>query len=470
MLAEIWQRAVAALESRPECERFPRWFQQNLQGIMPEVTEEGVLLVRLPSQLTREWLDRKFRTMLEEILSELLDSPVQLRIEAAEAPARSRRKPAASRAPKPAAAEPDLPAARAPDPRVIQEKLIEVLNCTPLNPRYTFSSLVTGENNQFAHAAATAVADAPGASYNPLFVHGGVGLGKTHLMHAIGQQVQERRPSAVVAYLSGEAFTTSFVSALRDRQMEEFRRLYRHVDIWLVDDIQFIASKERTSEEFFHTFNALYDTGRQVVICSDRPPHELQIMDERMVSRFEAGLVADISAPSYETRLAILERKAEGEGAALPHDVLEMMARMIRSNIRVLEGALIRLLAHSSFSNLPISLQMATSLLSRYFDEGARKPVRVETVQRVVCNTLNVPLEALMGKKRDRHSLLARQLAMYLSRELTESSLEQIGQLFGGKDHSTIAHACRAFKKALETDPETERLACRVRDRIRRSK
>jgi len=289
-------------------------------------------------------------------------------------------------------------------------------------------------------------------------------------MHALGQEIQTRNPDSLVAYLSGEAFTSSFVSAIRERRMDDFRKLYRHIDVWLVDDVQFIASKERTSEEFFHAFNSLQERSRQVVICSDRPPHELQILDERMASRFEAGLVADIVPPNYETRLAILQQKSEQERAAIPPDVLEMMARMIHSNIRVLEGALIRLLAQASFTSTAIDIQMATGLLSRYFDEGVRTPVRVETVQRVVCDTMDLELEALNGKKRDRRSLLARQVGMYLSRELTDASLEQIGQAFGGKDHSTVAHACRTFKRALDTDADAERLTCRVRERLRRQK
>jgi chromosomal replication initiator protein len=479
---DLWQRALTALEHHPDCGRLPEWFQQNLAGIPPPCWEGDLLVVRISSQLTREWLDRKYRPILEELLSAEAGSEVRLRVDAAppEQSARRGSSHASRGAGRAKQSEPSVgqEAAEADVSRPrkvvvtgsLRARLAEQLNTIPLNPRYTFESFVTGESNRFAHSAACAVAGAPGESYNPLFIHGGVGLGKTHLAHAIGHEVQMQRPNAVVAYLSGEAFTTSFVAAIRERRMDEFRRLYRMVDVWLVDDVQFIAAKERTGEEFFHIFNALHGTSRQVVICSDRPPEDLQILDERMVSRFEGGLVTDIVSPSYETRLAILQQKVDTESARIPDDVLEMMARMIRSNVRVLEGALIRVLAHASFSNSPITLQMASSLLSRHFDDGSRAPVRVDTVQRVVSDTLDVPVEALMGRKRDRRSLVARQMAMFLTRELTDCSLEQIGQLFGGKDHSTVAHACRSFAGAIDADVELERLTARVRDRVRRAK
>ncbi|MDQ2732755.1 MAG: chromosomal replication initiator protein DnaA, partial [Armatimonadota bacterium] len=360
--------------------------------------------------------------------------------------------------------------ARGITPEAIRSKLVEQLNCTPMNPKHRFSTFVPGQSNEFVQKAAYCVAESPGKAYNPLFIHGGVGLGKTHILQAIGQEIQERQPDAIVACLSGEAFTSSFVAAVRERRMDEFRRAYRHVDVWLVDDVQFIASKERTGEEFYHQFNTLHGMDRQVVICSDRPPQELQILDNRMASRFEAGLVADMCQPNYETRLAILRQKTETEGTPIPPEVLEMMAKMIRSSVRVLEGALIRILAHASFTSSTINLSMASSLLSRYFDEGDRAPIRVETVQRVVCDSLDVPLEGLLSKKRDKRSLMARQMAMYLSRDLTDCSLEQIGQLFGGKDHSTVAHACRTFKNSLPLDSNLERTTERIRDRIRRAK
>ena len=479
---DAWEGALEALEGHSDCGKLPQWFGQNLGDAIVESPQPNVLIVRMASQLTREWLERKYRSILEEILSARCETGIEIRVEScAPTEGKTRRGSSRGKGSKEGRAEGSAqgsePASHARvskrgtvSPVAIRDGIGDLLQCTPMNPKYTFENFVSGSNSRFAYAAAQAVASAPGNSYNPLFIYGGVGLGKTHLMHAVGQEIQAREPDSVIAYLSGEAFTSSFVGAIRERKMDEFRRLYRKVDVWLVDDIQFIASKERTGEEFFHTFNALNDTNRQVVVCSDRPPHELQILDDRMISRFEAGLVTDIGLPTYETRLAILQKKLGPEGTVVPPEVLEMMARMIRSSVRVLEGALIRILAHASFTSSPINLQMATSLLSRHFDDGERAPVRMDVVQRVVCDSLEVPLEALQSKKRDRRSLVARQMAMYLCRELTDCSLQQIGQAFGGKDHSTVAHACRTFKQAMQSDANLDHTVSRVCERIRRSK
>ena len=482
LLPEIWRLVVAQVEERPDCGRLPEWFRQNLLTANPEAHGDDTVVIKISSQLTREWLDRKYRAIILDALSSHLPCVSELRIEACAPPEPARRRTASKASVSGAGSatgSPVIVTAEQPAPRnwrktmssaVVSAHLADDLHCTPLNPKYTFDRFVVGDNNRFAYAAAAAVAETPGRAYNPLFIHGGVGLGKTHLAHAVGQEMMQKNPGTVVAYLSGEAFTTSFVAAIREKRMAEFRRIYRNVDTWLVDDVQFIASKERTAEEFFHVFNSLYDTGRQIVICSDRPPQDLRVLDDRLVSRFEAGLTADIGMPNYETRLAILEKKAEAEAARLPQDVLQMMARMIRSNVRVLEGALIRLLAHVSFNESPISLQMAADLLSRQFSGETRSPVRIEMVQRVICDSLDVPVEALTGRKRDRRSLIARQMAMFLSRELTECSLQQIGQMFGGKDHSTVAHACRTFRESLKEDGDLERTTERVRERIRRAK
>ena len=366
-----------------------------------------------------------------------------------------------------------------------------------LNERYTFDTFVIGPSNRLAHAGAQAVAQAPGQVYNPLFLYGPSGLGKTHLMHAIGNQVVAAEGGASaskVAYISGESFTTHFVTSLRERRSEEFRRRWRNVDVLLVDDIQFIASKELTKEEFFHTFNALYQTGKQIVISSDRSPRELRAMDERLRSRFESGLIADIAPPNLETRLAILQKKAEFERMRIPDDVLLYMAKLVQSNIRTLEGALVKLIAYASLVNSPVTTQLAADILERYFivagsglpdaklvreddenealhdeaGESARKApsslpraksvITGETVQRVVARKFNLSVDALVSQKRDREVSHARQIAMHLVRELTEVSLPGIGQLFGGRAHSTTAHACDRIRDLLPFDDDLKRL------------
>jgi chromosomal replication initiator protein len=359
-----------------------------------------------------------------------------------------------------------------------------------LNPRYTFANFVVGNTNRLAHAGAKAVSEAPGQTYNPLFLYGSPGLGKTHLMHAIGNEIAHARgaDASRVAYISGESFTSNFITSLREHKSEEFRRKWRNVDVWLVDDIQFIAGREHTKEEFFHTFNALYQTGKQIVISSDRSPRELRAMDERLRSRFECGLIADIAPPDLETRLAILHKKADVEKARIPDDVLLYMAKLVQSNIRTLEGALVKIIACASLQNSPVTTQLASDVLERYYIvSGAERSVerssagdseeeaengsgeqiirkfdfsgRVtpEMIQRSVARHFNIAPEELMGKKRDRDVVNARQIAMHLVRELTEVTLQGIGKLFE-KDHSTVVHACDRVKAQIPKDDSLKRL------------
>jgi chromosomal replication initiator protein len=349
---------------------------------------------------------------------------------------------------------------------------------------------VVGNTNRLAHAGAKAVSEAPGQTYNPLFLYGSPGLGKTHLMHAIGNEIAHARgaDASRVAYISGESFTSNFITSLREHKSEEFRRKWRNVDVWLVDDIQFIAGREHTKEEFFHTFNALYQTGKQIVISSDRSPRELRAMDERLRSRFECGLIADIAPPDLETRLAILHKKADVEKARIPDDVLLYMAKLVQSNIRTLEGALVKIIACASLQNSPVTTQLASDVLERYYIvSGAERSVerssagdseeeaengsgeqiirkfdfsgRVtpEMIQRSVARHFNIAPEELMGKKRDRDVVNARQIAMHLVRELTEVTLQGIGKLFE-KDHSTVVHACDRVKAQIPKDDSLKRL------------
>ncbi len=369
-----------------------------------------------------------------------------------------------------------------------------------LNARYTFDTFVTGQSNRLAHAGAKAVADAPGKVYNPLFLYGPPGLGKTHLMHAIGNEIAAKGDGrGRVAYVSGETFTTNYLASLRGQKTEEFRRKWRSVDVWLVDDIQFIAGKEHTKEEFFHTFNTLYQTGKQIVISSDRSPRELRAMDERLRSRFECGLIADIAPPDLETRLAILHRKAESERARIPDEVLMYMARLVQSNIRTLEGALVKLIAYASLVNSPVTTQLAADVLERYYiaagvggnggggdvpvgSDGSPKAdahasehndglphfahailrasgengagVTAEVIRRVVARRFNIHPDDLSGKKRDRDVSHARQIAMHLMRELTEASLPGIGEFYGGRAHTTVMHSCDKIRGQMPLDDE----------------
>jgi chromosomal replication initiator protein len=337
---------------------------------------------------------------------------------------------------------------------------------TPLNPKYTFENFVVGKNNQFAQAASLAVAREPAKCYNPFFLHGGVGLGKTHLMQAIGHWVLAASPGLRVEYVSGDNFTFDVVSSIRDGRFSAFRNKYRQVDVWLVDDIQFIAAKERTESEFFQVFNALYETGRQVVITSDRPPKELQVMDDRLRSRFEWGLIADLKPPDLETRIAILEKRAAAEKVPIPEEVVNYIARVVKSNIRVLEGALTSVLAAVSLTGAEITLSLAAEQLRSHSVEAAYQPLSIPQVQQLVAEHFNLSVPELNARRRTRDIVFPRQIAMYLCRELLNSSYPSIARAFGGKDHSTVIHACAKIRDSLQ-DPSVHALVSELGGRLR---
>lgn len=321
-----------------------------------------------------------------------------------------------------------------------------------LNPKYTFQSFVIGNSNRFAHAASLAVAESPAKAYNPLFIYGGVGLGKTHLMHAIGHYILQENPKAKVVYVSSEKFTNELINAIKDDKNEEFRNKYRKVDVLLIDDIQFIAGKERTQEEFFHTFNALHEENKQIILSSDRPPKEIPTLEDRLRSRFEWGLIADIQAPDFETRMAILKKKADVEGLNVPNEVMVYIATKIKSNIRELEGALIRIIAYSSLTNRDVSVDLASEALKDIISNKESAPVTVKTIQESVANYYNLRIDDLKSQRRTRNIAYPRQIAMYLSRKLTDMSLPKIGEEFGGRDHTTVIHAYEKISENLKTD------------------
>lgn len=321
---------------------------------------------------------------------------------------------------------------------------------TFLNPKYTFDTFVVGGSNHFAHAASFAVADAPAKAYNPLFIYGGVGLGKTHLMHAIGNELFGKQSVLKIVYATTEQFTNELINSIRQHQTVNFRNKYRNVDILLIDDIQFLVNKESTQEEFFHTFNELHGANKQLVITSDRPPKEIPTIESRLLSRFEWGLIADIQKPDLETREAILRKKAELEKIMVPYEIISYIAEKIPSNIRELEGALIKVIAFASLNKCEISLNMAKESLKNLVPEESEKPVTISSIQKKVCDYYGLKMSQLLGEKRDQKFVFPRQIAMYISKELTGCSLPLIGREFGGKDHTTVLHACRKISENLK--------------------
>ena len=334
-----------------------------------------------------------------------------------------------------------------------------------LNPRYTFDAFVIGSGNQFAHAACQAVAERPSKAYNPLFLYGGVGMGKTHLMQAIGHEVKRRSPQAAICYVSSEKFTNEMINSLRYDKMTSFRDKFRNVDVLLVDDIQFLTQKERTQEEFFHTFNTLHESMKQIVIASDRPPKELAEFEDRLRSRFEWGLIADIQPPDLETKVAILQKKAEQEKVTIPTDVALFIASNIRSNVRELEGALIRLVAHSSLIGAEITLPYTQQVLKNFIDSQARK-VTIESIQKAVAEQFGLRLVEIKAKNNSRSIVYPRQIAMYLAKHLTEASLPEIGRQFGGKHHTTVLHSVEKIEEVRKGDKDLNRLLNKLTEQL----
>ena len=337
---------------------------------------------------------------------------------------------------------------------LIENTLSNNLNST-LNPKYTFDSFVVGNNNRFAHAAALAVAEAPATSYNPLFIYGGVGLGKTHLMHAIGNEILKNNKNANILYVTSEKFTNQLINAIKDNKNEQFRSKYRNIDVLLIDDIQFIAGKERVQEEFFHTFNTLHESGKQVIISSDRPPKDIHLLEDRLKSRFEWGLIADISNADYETRLAILRKKAQLDNIIIEDDILANIANRIDTNIRELEGALNKLIARASLMNSPITMEMAEWAINEIVSSND-KVISSEFIQETVAKYFNIDAKDIAGNKRSSDVVFPRQIAMYLCRTIPQLSLPQIGKDFGNRDHSTVMHACNKIEKEIKENKNTK--------------
>ena len=339
-----------------------------------------------------------------------------------------------------------------------------------LNSKYTFETFVVGNSNRFAHAASLAVAESPSKAYNPLFIYGGVGLGKTHLMHAIGHLINENNSNLKVVYVTSEKFINELISAIKDDKNIEFRDKYRTVDVLLIDDVQFIAGKERTQEEFFHTFNSLHESNKQIILSSDRPPKEIKTLEERLRSRFEWGLIADIQPPDYETRIAILRKKADVDKLNVPNEVLIYIATKIKSNIRELEGALLRVVAYTNLTNSNISLELAKEALKDLINIKNSKIITIEYIQETISNYFDLTIDIIKSQRRTQNIAFPRQIAMYLCRKLTDSSLPKIGEKFGGRDHTTVIHAYEKILNKIESDPEFNNLIIELSNKITNNK
>jgi chromosomal replication initiator protein len=436
MDGSIWDQILARVETKVNRHSFYTWFKPT-----SFVADAGnSITVRVPNVLFKDWLTKHYSVVLTEALGEVRRPGASLVFVAEGGVVPPLREE--DDAPSPVVETPPEEPATPPDaPRTIGG----------LNPRYTFDTFIVGPSNQFAHAACRAVAEAPSRSYNPLFIYGGVGLGKTHLMHAVGQYVLQHDPSLRLTYISSERFMNEMINALRYDRILEFRERYRSVDILLVDDIQFVSGKEGTQTEFFHTFNALYDAQKQIVLSSDHPPHEIPALEERLRSRFEWGLIADIQPPDIETRVAILTRKAEAEGIPLADNVAMYIAGRIKSNIRELEGSLIRLIAYASLTGREISLELTQDVLKNVIDQDA-KAVTIESIQRYVSDYYQLKVADLKSRNNSKSIAMPRQIAMYLCKSLTNASLPEIGRSFGGKHHSTVIHSLKKVEELRKKD------------------
>ncbi len=435
----LWDQILTRVETKLNRHSFSTWFKPTSFVAV----DSAAVTVRVPNALFKEWLTKHYSGVLAEAMGEVRHDNLAVKFvidSANDAAAIASSSDAPVVFERSAAPPLPPPAATVPGP-------------AGLNPRYAFDSFIVGSSNQFAHAACRAVAEAPSRSYNPLFIYGGVGLGKTHLMHAIGQYVLHHDRNLKLTYISAERFMNEMINAVRFDRIIDFRERYRTVDVLLVDDVQFIAGKEGTQTEFFHTFNALYDSQKQIVISSDCPPHEIPSLEERLRSRFEWGLIADIQSPDLETRVAILKKKADAEAVPLADDVAIYIAGKIKSNIRELEGSLIRLIAYASLTGQQITLPLAQEVLKNILNHEERA-VTIETIQKFVADHFNLKLADLKSRNNSKSIAMPRQVAMYLCKSLTRASLPEIGRSFGGKHHSTVIHSIRKIETMRKKDPD----------------
>ncbi len=449
-IKKLWQEVLSVIKNKLSKPSFDTWLKSTEANAM----DEDTLVITAPNEFARDWLASRYSQLISDTLYEITGTKMNVKfiipnmdqqlngIEAKSSPKESHVKVS------------------------VQS---DDHTHSMLNPKYTFETFVIGTGNRFAHAASLAVAEAPAKAYNPLFIYGGVGLGKTHLMHAIGHYLLEHNPNSKVVYLSSEKFTNEFINSIRDNKAVDFRNKYRNVDVLLIDDIQFLAGKEQTQEEFFHTFNTLHEESKQIVISSDRPPKEIPTLEDRLRSRFEWGLITDIQPPDLETRIAILRKKSKAENLDIPNEVMVYIANQISSNIRELEGALIRVVAYSSLINRDIDTDLAAEALKDILPANKPKIINIERIQEIVSQHFNVSRDDLVSKKRTRTIVVPRQIAMYLSRELTDSSLPKIGEEFGGRDHTTVIHAHEKITKDMGKDPQFQATVDELIEKIKKT-
>lgn len=464
----IWDSSLSIFRTRVNAQSFKTWFEP----IIPSHLERNIFYIRVPSQFFSEWIEEHYYSLINEVLTKVTGK--ELAVEyiitlddrdqntyIADSQFTSHNEN--SEVPK--YISETMPRRIDPLSKSSLRPTLPPLSPS-LNPKYTFGNYIKGESNQFARAAALAVANNPsGTSFNPLVLYGGVGLGKTHLVHAIGNHLLQTDKNKRVLYISSERFTVDFVEAIQKDTVSEFSQFYRSVDLLIVDDIQFLAGKEKTQDIFFHTFNALHHLGKQIVLSSDKPPKELKGLNERLVSRFQWGLTADIQPPDLETRIAILRKKSGDDGIELSHDVVEFIASNITSNIRELEGCLISLLARASLESRSLDLTLAKDVVRSIVGE-VRTHLTIEEIQRTVCGHLGIPEDLIRAKTRKQEIVNARQIAMYLSKELTNSSLKTIGLHFGGRDHSTVIHAYQTVEDGMNVDPKQKTLVHLLRSKL----
>jgi len=436
---KIWLQASDTLRTMVNADLFNLWFDP----IQPRSINEETAILIVPNEFCAVWLKDNYLELLQDVLAHITGKKLKVQLEVNETITDETTAQTTDIASK-AAESHGQPTKRgvSTKQRGSSEK--------PFNPKNTFSTFVVGDNNNFAHAAAMAVAQSPGRSYNPLFLYGGVGLGKTHLLHAIGHNVLKENPKLKVSYLSSEKFTNKYIDAIQNNELTKFRRTYRKTDVLLIDDIQFLSGKERIQEEFFHTFNALHEAHKQIVMTCDRPANEIKNLEHRLVSRFEWGLVTDMQPPDFETRLAILRKKGISLGVEVPDEVVDFLAKRIRTNIRRLEGALIRVSSYQSLTGKPVTTNAIEGLLKDVLHEEGRTVVSIENIQKRVAEHYDIRLADMTSRRRPENIAFPRQIAMYLAREMTGKSLNSIGEAFGGRDHGTVLHACRLVRDRME--------------------
>lgn len=440
-LEDIWNRSLSIIEKKVGANAFELWFKP----IKLSQIKDNTATLEIPNRFFRDWVEDYYPTLINEVIEEITGQTVTLKFKIAEK---------------------EDSAIKKIDARLEGRKQRLASKGIYLNPKYTFASFVTGQSNQFAHAAAMAVSDSLGKAYNPLFIYGGVGLGKTHLITSIGNKVADKRHDFNILYVSSEQFTNEVVSAVRHGKTEELKGRYRNLDLLLVDDVQFIENKTATQEELFHTLNTLYEKQKQIVISSDRPPKEIKNITDRLRSRFSMGLIADIQPPEIELRMAIIQKKAEAERILLTEEVVSFLASKIKSNIRELEGSLIRLGAQSSLTGEPIDVAMAKKILKDIVSDDDR-PITIEHIQKAVAEFFGIKCLEMKSKKRTKEIAIPRQVAMFISKQLTDSSLSDIGKNFGGKDHATVIYACRQMEERKKEDDDFNRKIENLINRIK---